>query len=117
MDLPPLRIAQRRNALEQHPQRRHRTERTDQAHHRTEHAGIGASIAIFRIERIADKAAIAGMARAVPGKVRDLPLKPPQRGAGERNPRRHAGIRNRAPLAKSRFCGSRSANPSGTFED
>jgi len=28
MDLPPLRIAQRRNALEQHPQRRHRTERT-----------------------------------------------------------------------------------------
>ena len=75
----------------------HRRKRTNHADHCPQHTHIGASIAIGGIERIADKAAVTGLIGQMPGKIGHLPLKPPQRRAGQRHTQRDTGIRHRQP--------------------
>jgi hypothetical protein len=68
-----LRIAQRGMALQQDPDRLHRGKAADQPGHRAQHAVGGAAVAVLGIEGIADKAAIARLARQMPCEVGDLP--------------------------------------------
>ena len=86
MELAEAGIAKSAHARQQHLDRLQRGKGADPSRHRAQHAVIGAGVAILGIEGIAEEAAVAGLARQVSGKGRDLALKPAHCGRKQRMP-------------------------------
>ena len=69
-----LRITERGLAVEQYADSLHGGEGSGPSGHCAEHSVFGASVAIFRVEGIADEAAVARLVGAVSGEGSDLAL-------------------------------------------
>ncbi len=100
MQLAPLRIAQPAYAIKQHADRLHCCEAADPTGHGAQHAVLGAGVAVFGVERIANEATIAGMLGHVTGKGADLALEPPDCGRKQRNACGNASVRHREPCGE-----------------
>jgi len=92
MQLAPHRIAQSGNAAQQHAHRLHCGKAAGPACHRAQHAVLCASVAILCIKRIADKAAVARLARQMPGKGANLTLETPHSSREQRRALGDAGV-------------------------
>ena len=73
--------------------RQQRGEIADRAGQRAEHAQLGAGVAIVGVERVADEAAVAGLA----AEQRDLPLELLRRGGDQRDAEPDRGVADHQP--------------------